>query len=115
MSRLEKQIKKGKLTKSNINNRGYNKYLKMEGDVSIEIDYEKFKNDAVWDGLKGYITNSKLKSKEIIENYRNLWHIERAFKMSKTDLKIRPVYHRLRDRIEAHICISFTAYCIYKE
>jgi transposase len=35
--------------------------------------------------------------------------------MSKTDLKIRPIYHRLRDRIEAHICISFTAYCIYKE
>ena len=44
-----------------------------------------------------------------------LWHIERAFRMSKTDLKIRPIYHRLRDRIEAHICISFTAYCIYKE
>ena len=35
--------------------------------------------------------------------------------MSKTDLRIRPVYHRVRDRIEAHICISFTAYCIYKE
>jgi len=35
--------------------------------------------------------------------------------MSKTDLKIRPVYHRLRHRIEAHICISFTAYSIYKE
>lgn len=35
--------------------------------------------------------------------------------MSKTDLRIRPVYHRLKHRIEAHICISFTAYCIYKE
>jgi transposase len=35
--------------------------------------------------------------------------------MSKTDLRIRPIYHRLRDRIEAHICIAFTAYCIYKE
>ncbi len=115
LNRLEKQIKKGKLTKSNINNRGYNKYLKMEGHVSINIDYEKFNVDKQWDGLKGYITNSKLKDKQIIENYKNLWHIERAFRMSKTDLKIRPIYHRLRDRIEAHICISFTAYCIYKE
>ena len=44
-----------------------------------------------------------------------LWHIEKAFRMSKTDLRIRPIYHRLRNRIEAHICISFTAYCIYKE
>jgi transposase len=35
--------------------------------------------------------------------------------MSKTDLRIRPIYHRIKNRIEAHICISFTAYCIYKE
>ena len=35
--------------------------------------------------------------------------------MSKTDLRIRPIYHRLKDRIEAHICFSFTAYAIYKE
>jgi len=35
--------------------------------------------------------------------------------MSKTDLRIRPIYHHLRARIEAHICISFTAYKIYKE
>jgi transposase len=115
LKRLEKQINAGKLTKSNINNRGYNKYLKMDGEVSISIDYEKFNNDKVWDGLKGYITNTKLKNEQIIENYKNIWHIERAFRMSKTDLRIRPIYHRLRDRIEAHICISFTAYCIYKE
>jgi transposase len=113
--RLEKQIKVGKLTKSNINNKGYNKYLKLTGDVTIEIDYEKFSNDKSWDGLKGYITNSNLNTKQIIENYKNLWHIEKAFRMSKTDLRIRPIYHRLRDRIEAHICVSFTAYCIYKE
>jgi len=115
LKRLEKQIRTGKLTKSNINNRGYNKYLKMDGEISIKIDYEKFNTDQVWDGLKGYITNAKLKDKQIIENYKNLWHIERAFRMSKTDLRIRPIYHRLKDRIEAHICISFTAYCIYKE
>ena len=115
LHRLEKQIKAGKLTKSSINNKGYNKYLKLTGDVSIEIDYEKFHSDQSWDGLKGYITNTKLKNKQVIENYKNLWYIEKAFRMSKTDLRIRPVYHRLRHRIEAHICISFTAYCIYKE
>jgi transposase len=115
LRRLEKQIKAGKLTKSSINNKGYNKYLKLIGDVSIEIDYEKFNNDQSWDGLKGYITNTNLKDKQVIENYKNLWYIEKAFRMSKTDLRIRPIYHRLRHRIEAHICISFTAYCIYKE
>lgn len=115
LQRLEKQIKSGKLTKSNINNKGYNKYLKMEGNITIEIDYEKFNSDNCWDGLKGYLTNTKLSGKDVIENYKNLWHIEKAFRMSKTDLRIRPIYHRLRHRIEAHICISFTAYCIYKE
>ena len=115
LKRLEKRVKSGRLTKSNINNRGYNKYLRLEGDISIDIDYEKFKQDKIWDGLKGYITNTRLSDKQVMENYKNLWHIEKAFRMSKTDLKIRPVYHRLKERIEAHICISFTAYCIYKE
>lgn len=115
LKRLEKRIKSGKLTKSNINNRGYNKYLKLEGEVTIDIDYDKFNKDTVWDGLKGYITNTKLSGKDVIENYNNLWHIEKAFRMSKTDLRIRPIYHRLKHRIEAHICISFTAYCVYKE
>ena len=115
LKRLEKKVKSGKLTKSNINNRGYNKYLKLTGDISISIDYDKYKDDKKWDGLKGYITNSNLSEKEIIEQYHNLWQIEKAFRMSKTDLRIRPIYHRLRHRIEAHVCISFTAYAIYKE
>ncbi|MFZ0281959.1 MAG: IS1634 family transposase [Bacteroidales bacterium] len=115
LNRLEKKIKTGRLTKSNINNRGYNKYLRLTGEISIEIDYEKYNHDQAWDGLKGYITNSMLNNEEVMQNYKNLWFVEKAFRMSKTDLRIRPIYHRLRDRIEAHICIAFTAYCVYKE
>jgi transposase len=115
LQRLEKQLFKGRLTKAHINNKGYNKYLAMKGEINITIDYEKYKLDARWDGLKGYITNSKLSPKEIIANYGQLWQIEAAFRMSKTDLRIRPIYHRISDRIEAHICISFVAYTIYKE
>lgn len=112
---LEKRIRTGKLTKANINNRGYNKYLKLEGELNITIDTEKFKNDAKWDGLKGYLTNAKLRKNEILENYQHLWQIEKAFRVAKTDLKIRPVYHRKQKRIEAHICLTFTAYKVYKE
>jgi transposase len=115
LSRLEKRIKSGKLTKSNINNRGYNKYLELDGVIDVKIDYQKFEQDAIWDGLKGYTTNTKLSNEDVLESYRNLFYIERAFRMSKTDLRIRPVYHRLRHRIEAHICIAFTAYTVYKE
>lgn len=115
LKKIEKQIRTGKLTKSAINNRGYNKYLKMDGQITIGVDYQKFKDDAAWDGLKGYITNAQLSKDEIIENYGYLWQIEKAFRISKTDLKIRPIYHRLQRRIESHICISFVAYKIYKE
>ena len=115
LARLEKQIKSGKLTKSSINNRGYNKYLKLSGKITVEIDYEKYDNDRRWDGIKGYLTNTKLSDKEVMENYKNLWQIEKAFRISKTDLRIRPIYHRIRNRIEAHICIAFSAYCILKE
>jgi transposase len=115
LQRLQKQINSGKLTKSSINNKGYNKYLKLEGEISISIDMDKFNADAAWDGIKGYITNTSLAEKEVVENYRNLWYIERAFRMNKTDLMIRPVYHRLKNRIEGHICICFTAYTIMLE
>ncbi len=115
LKRLEKSLNTGRLTKSNINNRGYNKYLKMEGELSIKIDYTKFENDCIWDGLKGYITNSKLNGEQVIDSYNNLWKIEKAFRISKTDLKIRPIYHRIRERIEAHICISFVSYVLFKD
>ncbi len=50
-----------------------------------------------------------------MENYAHLWKIEQAFRISKHDLKIRPIYHRLKRRIEAHITINFASYMIYKE
>lgn len=115
LKRLEKRVQSGKLTKDHINNRGYNKYLKLEGEINISIDYKKFEQDSVWDGLKGYVTNTSLSKKKVINTYSQLYLIEKAFRISKTDLKIRPVYHRLRNRIEAHISICFAAYAIYKE
>ena len=115
LRRLEKQINRGRLTKASINNRGYNKFLKLEGEVSISLDREKIIQDSRWDGLKGYISNANLNKDQIIENYQHLWQIEKAFRISKSDLKIRPIYHRLQRRIEAHICITFTAYKVYKE
>lgn len=115
LMRLEKAVQSGKLTKKHINNRGYNKYLKLKGDVSITIDYEKYKVDAKWDGLKGYITNTSITKEEVIENYNQLWHIEKAFRISKTDLKVRPIYHRLKHRIESHLIIAFCSYKIIKE
>ena len=115
LTKLRQKIKSGLLTNEHINNRGYNKFLTLTGNVMVSIDEEKVKADHPWDGLKGYITNTALPLDKIVENYRQLWQIEKAFRISKTDLRIRPVYHYRRKRIEAHICIAFVAYTIYKE
>lgn len=115
LERLEKSLKSGKLTKQKINNRGYNKYLKIKEKIAVEIDYAAFNADSKWDGLKGYVTNCNLSTEEIMDNYKQLWAIEKAFRISKTDLRVRPIYHRLERRIKTHICIAFCSYKIYKE
>jgi len=65
LERLKNKIKSGKLSKENINNRGYNKYLKLKGETTITIDYEKYNQDSSWDGLKGYLTNTELAIAEV--------------------------------------------------
>jgi transposase len=87
----------------------------MEGEVKIALDMVKFEQDGKWDGLKGYITNTNLDKDEVIENYNNLWKIEKAFRITKNEIKVRPVFHYRQRRIEAHISIAFVAYKVYKE
>lgn len=76
---------------------------------------QKCIDDARWDGIKGYLTKTNLSTDEVMENYSHLWQIEKAFRLGKSDLKIRPMRHRLQRRIQAHICITFVAYKVYKE
>lgn len=115
LQKLEKALVNGTLTKKHINNKGYNKYLKLEGEINISIDYDKFKKDEMWDGLKGYLTNTQFTKEEVIESYKQLWFIEKTFRISKSDLRIRPIFHFKRKRIESHICIAFASCKIYKE
>jgi len=69
-------------------------------------------------GLKGYVTNIPapvMPAGEVIGSYHELWHVEQSFRMSKTDLRARPIFHRTRDAIEAHLTIVFTALAISRE
>tara|TARA_R100001132_G_C3265171_1_gene88230 strand:+ start:106 stop:1626 length:1521 start_codon:yes stop_codon:yes gene_type:complete len=115
LEKLEKKVKNGKLDKNSINNRGYNKYLKLESEVKVAIDYRKYEMDAKWDGLKGYLTNTDMNPNEVIGAYGDLWQIEKAFRISKTDIRVRPIYHRIPKRIRTHICICFVSYAVFKE
>ena len=96
----------------------YAKYLDIDNtlDIKYRLNPKKIIEDEKLDGIKGFITNDfTLNPNEIIQHYQNQHDIEKAFRISKTDLKIRPIYHRLETRIKAHILISFVSYAIYKE
>ncbi len=119
LEKLRAKIEYSKsLTKNDLKLSHYAKFLDLENDCKVEfkLNTQKVLQDSKLDGIKGYITNdTTLSHNEIISHYQNLWHIEKAFRISKTDLQIRPIYHRLKNRIKAHILISFIAYAIYKE
>ena len=66
-------------------------------------------------GLKGYVTNipaDLMPATEVIASYHDLWQVEASFRMSKTDLRARPIFHHSRDAIEAHLTIVFAALAI---
>ena len=69
-------------------------------------------------GLKGYVTNipaNVMGPSEVIGSYHDLWRVEQSFRMSKTDLRARPMFARTRDAIEAHLTIVFTALALSRE
>jgi transposase len=112
VKRLQKAYKTGQITKENINKRGYNKFLKISGNVKVVINRDKITEDERWDGLKGYITNTDLDAKEVYEQYSGLWQVENAFRVTKGKIALRPMFHFTPKRIEAHVCICFVAYKI---
>ena len=115
VEKLRKRYVTGSLTKDKLNKHGYNKFLEISKGVQVFINQDKIDLDARWDGLKGYRTNTDLPVQTIIDQYHSLWVVERAFRISKGNLEMRPIFHFTEKRIEAHICICFVAYKVYKE
>jgi len=69
------------------------------------------------EGIKGYLTNTNLDENTVIDRYHDLWRIEKAFRITKTDLEARPVFLRLDETITCHLIIVFAglAICRYLE
>lgn len=63
-------------------------------------------------GIKGYVTNLNVPPQEIINAYHQLFNVEKSFRMAKSDLKARPIFHRKREAIEAHLTVVFAALAI---
>jgi len=89
-----------------------NRFIKLSGgDRSVNRDLEAKARALA--GFKAYITNIADPSPEfVIDAYHRLWHIEKSFRMSKHDLRARPIYHHKRESIEAHLNIVFAALAV---
>ena len=99
-----------------ISNFGYKKYIKISGDSNVEIDPQKVMEDARWDGIHGILTNNtSLSAEQILEQYHGLWQVEETFRISKHDLKIRPIFHWTPRRVRAHIALCFMALCLARQ
>ena len=79
------------------------------------MDEDLVAADAKWDGLKGYISNAGLPAQEIVAAYHQLYNVEQSFRITKSKLEIRPIFHFNHNRIKAHISICFVALKVYRE
>ncbi len=111
----EKQIKKAQ---TQINNPGKVKkirFLKQNIKQKFELNQKLIEKQELLDGIKGYITNLKeINPKLIISRYKDLWHVEKSFRIAKSDLQTRPIYHHKLENVKAHILIVFVALAISK-
>lgn len=93
------------------------RFVTLTGDERI-LDEASLARARRLAGLKGYVTNvaaTVMPPREVIAKYHDLWQVERSFRMSKHDLATRPIYHRTRDSIEAHLTIAFTALAVARQ
>lgn len=112
---IAKKLEKTKNPKDYLSSYGYKKYINLDTCAKIAIDQDKIEADSAYDGLLGVITNNKDKSaSQILSHYHNLYQVEDAFRLTKHDLAVRPVFHWKPDRVSAHIAICFCAYSIIK-
>lgn len=89
-----------------------NRFIKLTG-ATMTVNRELEAKNRALAGWKGYTTNLTGQSAQfVIDAYHQLWRIEKSFRMSKHDLQARPIYHHIRDSIEAHLSIVVAAMAV---
>ena len=85
------------------------------GKKAFRLNEALVEKHRLLEGIKLYRTNiTRIPDKLLIDRYHDLWKVEQAFRMTKSDLEARPIYHRRKESIEYHILIVFVALCMGK-
>jgi len=118
LEKVGKQLHQTDNTAKLVSNTGLKKYTSSKGKSQTSLDTAKVHKDARWDGFHGVITNIKkgtVDPSHILTQYRRLVKIEECFRISKTTLKMRPIYHWKPKRIRAHIAICYMAFALVRQ
>ena len=90
------------------------RFVKVTGQT-VALDEALIERARQAAGYKGYVTNiapAVMDGHAVVAAYHDLWKVEQSFRMTKSDLKARPVFHRTRDSIEAHLTVVFAALAV---
>ena len=90
------------------------RFVKKSADLDYHLNQELINKAVKLEGIKGYITNTNLNEKIVINRYHDLWKVEKSFRLTKTDLKARPIFLRLDQTIKVHLVIVFAGLAICK-
>lgn len=89
-----------------------NRFVQLSGGTRT-VNRELEAKTRALAGLKGYVTNLDAPTAEfVIGAYHQLWQVEKSFRMSKSDLRARPIFHHKKDSIEAHLTVVFAALAV---
>lgn len=107
-----KQIAKAKISISTPSRMtGRFRFVKQDG-ATLSLNTDLITKAEKLEGIKGYLTNTKLPEQIVIDRYHDLWRIENSFRITKSDLEARPIFHRLDETIKAHLVIVFASLAI---
>lgn len=104
---LRAQLHQG--DKSLVGNKGYRRFLKVEGPGHFAIDEAKIAEEARYDGTWVLRTNTDLPTAEVALQFKRLWQVEHWFRACKSLLETRPIYHQRDETIRGHVFCSFLA------
>lgn len=108
---IEKAVTRAGYLARNPSKRVKAKYLKVQAQTA-KVNQDLVDKHKFLAGIKSYKTNTSLSPSLIVERYGDLWKIEKSFRMTKHDLKARPIFHRKEEAIQAHVLIVFAANAI---
>ena len=111
---VEKAIQKIQEGKGKIiSKRGALKYININTQSDVELNQKKIHIDEQWDGYYAIQTNSKINNpKLLLDYYHQLWKVEESFRIFKSHLETRPMFHWSPNRIKGHIVLCFIAFLI---